>query len=187
LALLFLSLLAVSIAHNGAIGGEVARRKELQRDLRAAQRIQRALIPSTLVPPPGLDMAVWCRPSRELGGDCVDLVTGPHGRCWLFVGDVSGKGIASAIVMSNVQAQFRTLAKAGLPIGEVARHIDEQLAGHATNHYVTGVLLLFDPDAATLEFLERRARAAGPDHRGRRAWRSPAHGATAGPAARNSE
>ncbi len=51
-----------------------------------------------------------CRQVRALGGDFYDFVPLPQNRLALAVGDASGKGLAAALMISNVQSSLRTAA-----------------------------------------------------------------------------
>jgi len=138
---------------NGLIGREMAQRKELQRDLRAAAAIQRSLLPTALPKLAGCEFAMSYRMSREIGGDCVDAFTLPDGRVALMVGDVSGKGIAAALVMSGVQAQFRLLGEMGSGLADIAARIEQHLLDRANGRYVTAVLMFLDPATGTFDYL----------------------------------
>ena len=50
-----------------------------------------------------LSYGARCRQVGELGGDCYDFVPLPHNRLALAVGDASGKGLAAALMIANVQ------------------------------------------------------------------------------------
>src|ERR1700694_1481614 len=67
-------------------------------------------------PEPAIDILSYsarCRQARELGGDAYDFVSLPHNRLALAVGDASGKGLAAALMISNVQSALRTAAAFG--------------------------------------------------------------------------
>jgi sigma-B regulation protein RsbU (phosphoserine phosphatase) len=51
-----------------------------------------------------------CRQLRALGGDCYDFVPLPQNRLALAVADASGKGLAAALMIANVQSSLRTAA-----------------------------------------------------------------------------
>jgi sigma-B regulation protein RsbU (phosphoserine phosphatase) len=55
-----------------------------------------------------LSHSARCRQVCELGGDCYDFLHLPHNRLALAVGDASGKGLAAALMISNVQSSLRT-------------------------------------------------------------------------------
>jgi sigma-B regulation protein RsbU (phosphoserine phosphatase) len=59
---------------------------------------------------PKLDYSARCRQLDELGGDCYDFVPLSNGRLAVAVGDASGKGLAAALMISNVQSSLRTAA-----------------------------------------------------------------------------
>ena len=55
-----------------------------------------------------LDYSGRCRQMGEVGGDFYDFVTLPENRLALAIGDASGKGLAAALMISNVQSSLRT-------------------------------------------------------------------------------
>lgn len=57
-----------------------------------------------------LDYSARCRQMGDLGGDFYDFVTLPENHLALAVGDASGKGLAAALMISNVQSSLRTAA-----------------------------------------------------------------------------
>jgi sigma-B regulation protein RsbU (phosphoserine phosphatase) len=57
-----------------------------------------------------LSYSARCRQMRALGGDFYDFMPLPHNRLRLAVGDASGKGLAAALMISNVQSSLRTAA-----------------------------------------------------------------------------
>jgi sigma-B regulation protein RsbU (phosphoserine phosphatase) len=57
-----------------------------------------------------LSYSARCRQVRALGGDFYDFLPLPHNRLALAVGDASGKGLAAALMISNVQSSLRTAA-----------------------------------------------------------------------------
>ncbi len=146
-------LAATGVHVNGIIGADVARRDELQRDLQAARRIQQSLLPSSAPAVQHAEFAMACRMCRDVGGDCVDAVVLDDHRLALFVGDVSGKGIAAALVMSGLQAAFRTMVVAGTPLAGIASALDRLLLERGSERYATGILLTLDTRAARIEYV----------------------------------
>lgn len=95
-----------------------SQQKDLEEDLEAAARVQRALVPAPKLEVPGWHFAFHYEPAGVVSGDCCDLFT-PDGRkdeIFFVFGDVSGKGVSAAMLMSNLHATFRSLAAAGLPL-----------------------------------------------------------------------
>jgi sigma-B regulation protein RsbU (phosphoserine phosphatase) len=102
------SRLVASLAH------EAAERERSSRELEIAREVQERLFPQNFPPVPGLDCAGCCRPARGVGGDYYDFLKLDDGRLGVAVGDVSGKGIAAALLMASLQASLRGQTLAGL-------------------------------------------------------------------------
>jgi serine phosphatase RsbU (regulator of sigma subunit)/predicted enzyme related to lactoylglutathione lyase len=89
-----------------------AERLELQRrvaqELEIAKQVQARLFPQTLPALRTLNYAGTCIQARHVGGDYYDFFALGEERVGLFVGDISGKGIAAALLMANLQANLRS-------------------------------------------------------------------------------
>ncbi|MFN0152350.1 MAG: SpoIIE family protein phosphatase [bacterium] len=84
-------------------------RARLRGELDLASRIQRRLVPDEIPHIPGYTVFAEMTPCHEIGGDLFDIRPRSDGRVWLAVGDVTGKGVAAALLMSNVMAALRFL------------------------------------------------------------------------------
>lgn len=82
------------------------RQKQRDEELRAAAAIQRGLLPQCPPTIPGIEACGFSLPAREVGGDYFDWAPLPDGRLGCVLADVSGKGIASAILMAQLQGAF---------------------------------------------------------------------------------
>ena len=76
----------------------------LQRDLAEARRLQLSLIPDTVIPMNGAEAVFLMQPSGHLGGDLVGWFPLEQGRIALFSIDVSGHGVASALMAARLAA-----------------------------------------------------------------------------------
>ena len=81
----------------------------LQRDLELAAQIQRALLPKPDFVFGSWQIASHYEPFGPVSGDYCDLVGAEDGSLYFMFGDVSGKGIAAAMLMNQLHAMFRTL------------------------------------------------------------------------------
>ena len=108
----FLSKLSGHMAmalENARLHREVVEKQRLEKELALARGIQRSLLPDAPPVVPGYDIAVINEPCFEVGGDYYDFLNlGPQSLL-LVVADVEGKGVSSALVMSNLQATLRAL------------------------------------------------------------------------------
>ncbi len=102
------------------LGDLTAQQQEaLAEDLELAVQIQRGLLP-----PPNLDAGAWkvayhYEPVGFVGGDYCDLIRADGGDLYFILGDVSGKGMAASLLMSNLQAMFRALVPLGLSLDKL--------------------------------------------------------------------
>jgi sigma-B regulation protein RsbU (phosphoserine phosphatase) len=96
-----------------SIAAEVAQRERLNRELEIAREVQERLFPQKLPNVPGLDYCGACRPALGVGGDYYDFLLLPGDRFGIAIGDVSGKGIAAALLMASLQASLRGQAIQG--------------------------------------------------------------------------
>jgi serine phosphatase RsbU (regulator of sigma subunit) len=85
---------------------ESERRAAQEREI--AKQVQARLFPQTLPPIQTLEYAGVCSQAREVGGDYYDFLDLGRERLGLVIGDISGKGMAAALLMANLQANLRS-------------------------------------------------------------------------------
>lgn len=102
---------------------QAERAKLVLQELQIAREVQQQLFPVDLPKAPGFDYAAVCRPAKGVGGDYYDFFWLPDGNLGLTEGDVSGKGIAAAIMMASIQSSLRGLWLRGAP--SLTRLMDE--------------------------------------------------------------
>lgn len=81
---------------------ELQRTEALRQEVQIAHRIQTAILPSSPAVP-GYEVAARMKPADDVGGDLYDVLAFPD-TFWLLIGDVSGHGINSGLVMMMAQA-----------------------------------------------------------------------------------
>ncbi len=90
----------------------IAEKQEAERraaqELEIAKQVQARLFPQKRPAMETLDYAGVCIQARQVGGDYHDFLDLGHGRFGLVIADVSGKGIAAALLMANLQANLRS-------------------------------------------------------------------------------
>lgn len=95
------------------VAKEMAQRESLNREIEIAREVQERLFPQRLPAIVGLDFSGACRPAQGVGGDYYDFLTLANGDLGIAIGDVSGKGIAAALLMASLQASLRGQAMIG--------------------------------------------------------------------------
>jgi sigma-B regulation protein RsbU (phosphoserine phosphatase) len=106
---------AASALETQRLRQEAEATRVLLRELEIARDVQQKLLPQKFPSVPGLDYAGFCRPARAVGGDYYDFCPLDDGRFALTLGDVSGKGIAAALMMAGIHSSLRTQMLMGVP------------------------------------------------------------------------
>ena len=83
-------------------------------ELEIAKQVQARLFPQVHPELKTLQYAGMCVQAREVGGDYFDFLDLGQSRFGLVIGDVSGKGIAAALLMANLQANLRSQCASAL-------------------------------------------------------------------------
>jgi sigma-B regulation protein RsbU (phosphoserine phosphatase) len=101
----------------------------LERDLELAAQIQARMLPKRDFRCDGWHVAYHYKPLGVVSGDYCDLIVGPAEQLYFMVGDVSGKGVAASMLMSNLSAIFRALIPLGLPLAELMERANSIFTG----------------------------------------------------------
>ncbi|HSP33328.1 MAG TPA: SpoIIE family protein phosphatase [Thermoanaerobaculia bacterium] len=136
--------------------GLTIERIRLQReegDFEQARQMQQALLPATLPQIEGLDVSGAWKPARAVGGDYYDLLELTPTQLAACIGDVAGKGMPAALLMSALQAAVRASAAPDVVPAElcerVRRVIVQSLAG---GRFVTFFFCTIDTAARRIRY-----------------------------------
>ncbi len=105
-------------------------KEKMERDLALAREIQAGFLPEAPPVLPGIAISVSHRASQMVGGDYYDFLSvNADGKeaLLLVVADVEGKGVASALVMANVQATLHALADHVVPLEKLPATINQKI------------------------------------------------------------
>ena len=95
-------------AQRRAEAAKLEAERRAAQELEIAKEVQARLFPQIFPQVLALDYCGACFPARAVGGDYYDFLDLGPGRLGLVIGDVSGKGIAAALLMANLQANLRS-------------------------------------------------------------------------------
>jgi len=95
---------------NATLHMELLEKQRMEQELALGREIQSRLLPSAPVDVRGVELGALSLPCYEVGGDYFDFIELPGGDLGLAIGDVSGKGVSAALIMSSVQAALRVAA-----------------------------------------------------------------------------
>ncbi len=95
-------------AQRRAMAEKLEAERRAAQELEIAKQVQARLFPQTLPPLRTLEYAGICIQARKVGGDYYDFLDLGRERFGFVIGDISGKGIAAALLMANLQANLRS-------------------------------------------------------------------------------
>jgi sigma-B regulation protein RsbU (phosphoserine phosphatase) len=101
------------VAENLQLLEENIEKQRMDKELGMARRVQKGLLPGKIPDTPGLEVAARSKFCLEVAGDYYDIIKIDDRRTVVAIGDVSGKGAAAALLMSNIQASFRIAVSIG--------------------------------------------------------------------------
>jgi putative methionine-R-sulfoxide reductase with GAF domain len=136
-------------ADRAGVAGQVRSRKLEQA---AAVALQRSLLPNRLPSVPGVHLAARYVPGHEfgVGGDWYDVFTLPSGHLGVVIGDVSGHGLASAVVMGRIRSALRAYSLTTDDPAEVMTLLDRKIQHFEAGSLTTALYATISPDRTTM-------------------------------------
>jgi sigma-B regulation protein RsbU (phosphoserine phosphatase) len=146
-----LAIEVAELAHS--LANEAAQRERVNREIEIAREVQERLFPQFMPNLEGATVAGHCRPALGVGGDYYDVFELSDGRTGLAIGDVSGKGIAAALLMASLRASLRGVTldnprHFAIMMDKVNRLVFES---SASNRYATFFFAAYDAKIRRLE------------------------------------
>ena len=133
----------------------------MQQDLVLAAQVQASLLPSGPPQVPRYEFFAFYRSAQKVGGDYYDYVELPDGRLAVAVADVSGKGIAAALIMAELMGELKCLLTSIPSAAEVVQRVNYSAARRGPGEkFITLVLAVLDPRAAPGDAGQRRAHGS---------------------------
>lgn len=148
------------IAHHVTIGLVNSRLVEdqkkmvqLNRDLDLARTIQQGLFPTALPDTDKLKIAALNDPGQRISGDYYDIIELEDGRFWILMADVTGEGVAAALLMANLQAAVRVTYSECDDPGALLKRWNELIYKNTdASKFITCLLALIDPKSRVIRF-----------------------------------
>ena len=100
---------AAAAIENVRLYNELSEKERYEREMALARQIQAGMLPAEMPKLVGYEVYGRCQPAFEVGGDYYDFIpAGEDGRWYFVIGDVSGKGVAAAMIVSIVRTLIHT-------------------------------------------------------------------------------
>ncbi len=132
---------------------QVSEHERIEQELRTAQEIQHTFLPKEVPDVCGWRIVPYYQSAREVGGDFYDFLPFEDGRLGLVIGNVAGKGIPAALVMTATRTMLRTAAQETESPGEVFARANELLYTEIPSKmFVTCFFAVLDPTSGFMRY-----------------------------------
>jgi sigma-B regulation protein RsbU (phosphoserine phosphatase) len=128
--------------------------KRLAREVQSAKDILAYILPTDLGSIAGYELRTYHQPCLEVGGDLYDVKKLKDGRTLFLAGDVAGKGLGAALLVSNIMPIISVLMEEPQDLTEVATRLNRQIfLSTDPFHYATLFLGILDPESGGVEYV----------------------------------
>lgn len=139
---------------NATLHIELLEKQRMEQELQLGREIQSRLLPSPPVDVAGTQLAALSLPCYEVGGDYYDFLELPNGDLGLAIGDVSGKGVGAALIMSSIQAALRVAAPIEEDMARLMARLNALIFRSARGRkYVTFFFARYSPATGLLRYV----------------------------------
>ncbi|HLA79974.1 MAG TPA: SpoIIE family protein phosphatase [Vicinamibacteria bacterium] len=147
--LVSLAAAAAMRIRNLALVEEASQRKVLEKELSLARQIQMTLLPAELPKIEGFELSASNIPNRAVSGDLYQVQTRREGtECVLLLADVSGKGMAAALLTASLEALAAGPIEVGLPPDGIFSRLSRRLhARTSAERYATAFAAVLHRDS----------------------------------------
>jgi serine phosphatase RsbU (regulator of sigma subunit) len=147
------NLVAVKITQSRLAAAEEERRR-LERELMMAKDILSHILPTSCARVEGYELCAYHEPCSAVGGDLYDVRQLTDGRYLLLTGDVAGKGLPAALLVSNIMPIVQLLTDEPPDLSVVAERLNRQI-WRSTDpvHFATLFLGILDPPLGRIDYV----------------------------------
>jgi len=111
----------------------------LESELAAAQQVQQVLLPEAIESVPGFDVESAYQPAQQVGGDFFQVLPAGRGGLLVVLGDVAGKGLPAAMLVSVLVGAIRGVAEYTVDPSELLASLNERLMGRTNGGFCTAL------------------------------------------------
>jgi sigma-B regulation protein RsbU (phosphoserine phosphatase) len=128
----------------------------IKKEMELASRIQNLLIPNQNRLPQNqyISTCAYYQPHFEIGGDYYDFINFNDEELGFCIGDVSGKGIPAALIMSNFQATLRALFRPETPLDQLMIQLNQKVCEHSISEkFITFFIGIYNYKTHKLKYI----------------------------------
>jgi sigma-B regulation protein RsbU (phosphoserine phosphatase) len=131
---------------------------ETLKDIETAKIVQENLLPAAAFKLGKIQLLSHSQTLSRIGGDYFDYFSPDQRNLGIFIGDVSGHGIAAALIMAMAKAIMICERNSFSSIEKLMAELDNLLYLNrktGTKEYMTGLVMIIDPDTRTAQLINR--------------------------------
>jgi Stage II sporulation protein E (SpoIIE) len=136
LALSILSLAIIMVLRSTSVSRQQA---FMESEMAAAREVQQVILPEQIEPVPGFSVESVYQPAQQVGGDFFQILPDGTGGMLIVVGDVAGKGLPAAMLVSVLVGSIRTIAAYTHQPSVILAQLNQRLTGRAQGSFSTAL------------------------------------------------
>lgn len=139
---------------NLRLAQEQVKTRAFERELDQARTIQRMLLPPAPLVIGGMTIEGFNEPSSAVGGDYFDFFELGDGKVCAIIADVTGHGLAAALIMANLQAAVRVSMGHDTKLPELATRINQLICRNTgAEVFITAIVAVIDSQTGTVDLI----------------------------------
>jgi hypothetical protein len=142
----YVGFVYVSISEGKRYIRTEAEKAALEGEMAAAREVQRMMVPENLPLITGYKIETVYRPAAEVGGDFFQVIPLKSGRTLIVIGDVSGKGLSAAMIVSMIVGMLCVVSGSTDEPAETLAELNRRLCGRAHGGFATCIVVRLGDD-----------------------------------------
>jgi hypothetical protein len=122
----------------------------LETEMAAAREVQQIILPEQIEHVPGFSIESAYVPAQQVGGDFFQILPAPEGSLLLVIGDVAGKGLPAAMLVSVLVGAIRGVAEYTSEPAELLANLNQRLVGRVAGSLSTALAARIYADGAVV-------------------------------------
>ena len=142
----YIGFVHVSISEARRYAKTLAEKAVLDGEMAAAREVQRVMVPEKLPSVSGYAIESVYRPAAEVGGDFFQVIRMGSGRTLLVIGDVSGKGLSAAMIVSTIVGMLWVVTSFTEEPAEILSELNRRLYGRTQGGFATCLVVRLEAE-----------------------------------------
>lgn len=138
---------------NAQLHEQLVTQQRVSQDLQLARNVQKAFLPFRSPDIEGYSFFHFYRPAEQIGGDYFDYIRLPDERLAIVTADVSGHGIAAAMLMAKLSAETRFMLASYTDVSEAITRLNKRMHELDVSMFATFFCMVVDPKSGNVDMV----------------------------------